>query len=96
MPTYFVVNSDVTDADLLARYRAAVGATFEGHDVEVLASTDVAQSVEGSPAGSRVVILRFPDADGFRAWYDSPAYRAIIDMRTAATDGFAVLADGRT
>jgi uncharacterized protein (DUF1330 family) len=95
MPAYFVVNSAVTDAELLAQYRAAVGATFDGHDVEVLASTDVAETVEGRSAGQRVVILRFPDADAFRAWYDSPAYQAIIGMRAAATDGFAVLADGR-
>jgi uncharacterized protein (DUF1330 family) len=95
MAAYFVVNSTVSDPDLLAQYRAAVRATFDGHDVTVLASTDEAETIEGQPAGPRVVILRFPDDDAFRAWYDSPAYQAIIGMRTGATDGFAVLAEGR-
>jgi uncharacterized protein (DUF1330 family) len=95
MPTYFVVNATVTDPELLASYRAATTATFEGHDVTVLVSTNDAETIEGEPAGSRVVVLKFPDADAFRAWYDSPAYQAIIGMRTASTEGFAVLAEGR-
>ena len=36
MPTYFVVNAAITDGELLASYRAATTATFEGHDVTVL------------------------------------------------------------
>jgi uncharacterized protein (DUF1330 family) len=95
MPAYFVVNSTVTDPDLLAEYRAVVGSTFEDHDATVLASTDEAETIEGQPAGARVVIVRFPDVDAFRSWYESPAYQAIIGMRSDATDGFAVLAEGR-
>ncbi len=95
MPTYFVVNAAVTDPELLASYRAATTATFEGHDVTVLVSTNDAEIIEGEPIGQRVVVLRFPDADAFRAWYDSPAYQAILGMRTASSDGVGLLADGR-
>ncbi|MGH9136751.1 MAG: DUF1330 domain-containing protein [Acidimicrobiales bacterium] len=95
MPTYFVVNAAITDPDLLAEYRAATTATFEGHDVEVLVSTNEATIVEGEPTGPRLVVLRFTDAEAFQAWYDSPAYQAIIGMRIASTDGFALLAEGR-
>lgn len=95
MSTYFVVNATITDPELLATYRAATAATFEGHDVTVLVSTNDAEIIEGEPIGQRVVVLRFPDQDAFRAWYDSPAYQAIIGMRAASTEGVALLADGR-
>ena len=95
MPTYFVVNATITDPDGLDEYLAAVTPTFEGHDLAVLAATNEAQAIEGQPAGSRLVILRFPDEAAFRAWYHSSAYRAVIGLRTASTTGFAVLGDGR-
>jgi uncharacterized protein (DUF1330 family) len=95
MPAYFVVNSSVSDPELLAEYRAEVRATFEGHDATILASTDEAETIEGQPVGPRLVIVRFPDASAFRAWYGSPAYQAVIAKRHGSTDGYAVLAEGR-
>lgn len=95
MSTYFVVNASITDRQLLDAYRAAVGASMEGHDVSVLVSTNDAEIIEGEPAGQRVVLLRFADKDAFHAWYDSPAYQSVIGMRTGSTEGFAVLVDGR-
>lgn len=95
MTVYFVVNADVTDNEQLTRYRAATTATFEGHDLEVLVSDNEAAVIEGDPIGTRVVVLRFPDRDAFERWYHSPAYQAIIGMRTASTDGVALLATDR-
>lgn len=93
MAAYFVVNADITDPELLAAYRAAARATFEGHDLRLLVSTSDAEVIEGEPKGRRVVILEFPDKAAFRAWYDSPAYQEIIKMRLDSTDGFALLAE---
>ncbi len=95
MPTYFVVIAAITDRELLASYRAATTATLEEHDVTVLVSTNDAEIIEGEPIGQRLVILRFPDADAFRAWYNSPAYQAILGRRAASTEGVALLANGR-
>lgn len=93
MSTYVVVNVTITDRSMLDQYRAAVGATMAGHDVELLLSSNDAEAVEGTPAGERVVILRFPDRAAFRAWYDSDAYQAVIGLRLDSTEGFMVVAD---
>ena len=95
MPTYLIVNASVTDQDMLNAYRAAVPPTLQGHDVVVRASTNEAETIEGEPKGSRVVVLEFPDRDAFDAWYQSPAYQEIIGLRLGSTDGFAVLVEGR-
>ena len=94
MSVYFIVNSTITDPAVLDEYVAAAGATLAGVDMTLRVVTNEAEIVEGQPAGARVVIIEFPDRDAFHAWYDSPAYQAIIGMRLASTEGFAVLADG--
>ncbi|MGH9134303.1 MAG: DUF1330 domain-containing protein [Ilumatobacteraceae bacterium] len=95
MAAYFIVNSHITDPDGLARYRAAVDPSFEGRDVKILVSTDDATTIEGTPAGERAVVLEFPDREAALAWYNSAEYRDVIGMRLAATEGFAILVDGR-
>lgn len=96
MSTYLIVNATITDQELLDAYRASVGPTLAGHDAVVRVSTNDAQTIEGEPAGPRVVVMEFPDEDAFHAWYDSPAYQEVIGLRLKATNGFAILAPGRS
>ena len=96
MPTYLIVNATITDQELLDAYHAAVRPTMAGHDVVVRVATDTAETIEGEPAGPRVIVMEFQDEDAFHAWYDSPAYREVIGLRLKATKGFAVLAHGRS
>lgn len=91
---YLVVNAHITDPVRFAEYRSAVGATFVGHEVERLASRDDAAIIEGDPIGTRVVLLRFPDRDAAMAWYNSDAYRQVIDLRLSSTQGSMLLVDG--
>ena len=95
MSVYLIVNDSVTNADSLRAYFSAVGETLKDRDIDVLVSTREAETIEGEAAGPRVVVMRFPDRDAFREWYDSAEYQAIIGMRLGSTEGFAVLADGR-
>ena len=55
-----------------------------GTEVEVL---------EGDWPGT-VVIVEFPDVDAARAWYASPAYQAILPLRTRHIDGSTIIVDG--
>ena len=95
MAAYFIVNARITDPDGLARYRAAVGPSFEGRDVKVLVSTNDATTIEGTPAGERAVVLEFPDRAAALDWYHSDVYQEVVGMRLASTEGFAILVDGR-
>jgi uncharacterized protein (DUF1330 family) len=38
--------------------------------------------------------MEFPDADSARAWYDSPAYQPLKEIRHRAARNNAVLIDG--
>jgi hypothetical protein len=39
-------------------------------------------------------VIGFPDLAAARAWYDSPAYREILPLRTRNSDGVTLLVDG--
>ena len=94
MTTYFVVNADIKDLDLLNEYQAAAGPTLAGREFTLVAASNDAEALEGKPAGSRVVILGFPDKAALMDWYNSEAYQAIIGKRFASTEGFGVIVEG--
>ncbi len=94
MPAYLVVNSNITDAAKLDEYFKAVGPTLAGREFKVLVATADAETVEGTAAGERLVVMEFPDRAALRAWYDSPGYQEARKLRLAGTEGFAVIADG--
>ncbi|MEV0589464.1 DUF1330 domain-containing protein [Nonomuraea sp. NPDC050310] len=48
---------------------------------------------EGQWPGT-IVIIGFPSLQAARDWYDSPAYQAILPLRTGHIDSTAILVDG--
>lgn len=49
--------------------------------------------LEGTFAGD-VIMLSFPNRKAAEDWYDSPAYRAILPLRTRNSNGNVLLIDG--
>ena len=49
--------------------------------------------LEGSWPGN-LIVIEFPDREQARAWYDSPAYRAIVTLRTDNSDSDVIMIDG--
>ena len=94
MSTYFIAASSVLDPESIAAYETAAGATLADRDFSLLVLERDAQAIEGTPPGSRVVVLEFPDETAFREWYDSSEYQAILPQRLQNTQGFAVLVNG--
>jgi uncharacterized protein (DUF1330 family) len=93
-------------ADMLAgapneevlRYRDQVMATLTPFGGRFLSRGGAWQQVEGNPIGEtakrRFVMLEFPSVAKARAWYDSPAYQAILPLRLRNMDGSAVIIEG--
>jgi len=94
MSALFIAISRITDRDKLNQYLAGAPASMAGHQIEVLAFDENAKTIEGTAPGSRIVVLRFPDQAAAMAWYNSPAYQAVVQLRLDATEGFGILCDG--
>ena len=51
------------------------------------------EELEGAWPGD-LIVIGFPDRNAARAWYASPAYQAILPLRTRNSRGDAILIDG--
>lgn len=94
MPAYIVFTRESTsDQAELDAYMHAVAPTFEGHPVKILAAYGAQQVLEGTPPEG-VVIVEFPTVETARAWYDSPAYRQVVQHRWKGSSYRAVIVQG--
>ncbi|MCY4263805.1 MAG: DUF1330 domain-containing protein [Gammaproteobacteria bacterium] len=92
MPSYVIANHNITNAEGYQEYSAKVGATIEAYGCKVLVAGTGATSMEGN-AGEVTVVLEFPSREALQAWYNSPEYQEIINLRKNSTKGFLVFAD---
>lgn len=95
MSAYFVARLDIRDPGLYEEYLAGFDEIFEGSGGEVLAVDDGTVSLEGSPPPGRSVIIRFPNEASLRAWYESPGYQRLREIRNRAALGTVILVHGR-
>lgn len=93
-PVYFMVHSTITDQEKLDAYMAQVFGTLPSEGFRALTIDDAPQTIEGEAPGKRLVILEVDSEERFRAWYDSPEYAAVRQLRLDGTEGFALLAAG--
>lgn len=91
MAAYFIAQYVVNDADQYRQYQKGAGPTIAEHGGEVVVFDVGAETVEGSPPGPQTVVLKFPDTEAAKAWYNSDGYQAVVGTRLAATEGFAVI-----
>jgi uncharacterized protein (DUF1330 family) len=83
----------VTPHPEIGQYLDRVSATLDPFGGRFLVHDSVLDVVEGTWPG-HLVIIEFPDMDAVRAWYDSPAYREILRLRTDHIEGDVVFTPG--
>jgi uncharacterized protein (DUF1330 family) len=80
-------------ADIIA-YLEAIDATMAPFGGRFVLHGDGNRRVlEGSFSGD-IIMLSFPNRRAAEAWYESPAYQAILPLRTRNSDGDVLLIDG--
>jgi uncharacterized protein (DUF1330 family) len=90
---YFIANYTITNQAEYNQYLAAVGPILRAHGSESIVIDRDCERLEGE-AGRVTVVLRFATKDAAQAWYDSPEYQAIVQLRKDNTEGIAVIAEG--
>jgi uncharacterized protein (DUF1330 family) len=95
MTTYAIAQlRNVTMGPDILAYLQAIDATMEPFGGRFVLHGDGKKRVlEGSFSGD-LVMIAFPDRAAAEGWYDSPAYRAILPLRTENSDGDVILMDG--
>jgi uncharacterized protein (DUF1330 family) len=85
MSAYMVVEGTPRDKEALGRYGSQATSLIKQFGGEVLAFGPWTL-LFGEGAYHNGMIVRFPDRDTALAWYNSPDYQALIDIRNAALD----------
>ncbi|GGX89138.1 DUF1330 domain-containing protein [Streptomyces hiroshimensis] len=81
-----------THRDIL-EYIDRIQATLDPFDGRFLVHGAEVHVMEGAWPGN-MVLIGFPDLSQARAWYASPAYQALIPLRTEHVEGVIILVDG--
>lgn len=95
MSVFFVARLAITDPVLYEDYLAGFDEVFAGSGGEVVAVDDETLTLEGDPPPGRSVIISFPDEAALRAWYESPGYQRLRDIRKRAARGVVIMVHGR-
>lgn len=77
----------------IVEYLERIDGTLAPFGGRFLVHGDEAQDLEGTWNGAFIVIA-FPDMKHARDWYDSPAYQAILPLRTRNAEGNVFLIEG--
>ncbi|WP_392887588.1 DUF1330 domain-containing protein [Pseudomonas migulae] len=94
MSAYVIfIRETTTDEAQMQQYAQKAPAARDGHDITRLAFYGQLDVLEG-PSAEGVAILRFPDMDAARAWYNSPVYQEAREHRMKGAQYRMLLVEG--
>jgi uncharacterized protein (DUF1330 family) len=94
MAAYAIVNVEITDSAGFAEYRKLVPATIAAFGGRFLTRGGAMEVLEGEWAPNRLVVLEFPDVATIKAWYHSPEYQQLLEIRKRTSTSDFVIIDG--
>ena len=94
MSAYLIADVEVIDSAGFEEYRAQVPATIAAFGGRYLARGGAHKVLEGDWSPHRCVILEFPTMAALEAWYESPAYVPLREMRERTTKSRLVRVEG--
>jgi uncharacterized protein (DUF1330 family) len=94
MPAYVVVEIDVKDPAAYEEYKPPAAAAVAAFGGRYLARGGATETLEGTWAPRRLVILEFPSAERARQWWNSELYRPAKAIRQACASAEMLLVEG--
>jgi uncharacterized protein (DUF1330 family) len=97
MPAYLIAEHTITDPAKFEEYRVKVGPLIAKHGGRYVTKPGSHVVLEKDNAvwqPQRVVIVEFPDKAALDAWYHSPEYAPLIELRRASAKDMLITLDG--
>ena len=91
---YVIAQIDVTDPERYADYVGQVGPTIAHFGGEFLVRGGRSEHYEGTPVGTRNVVIRFPSYEAARDWYHSDLYAQARAIRQSASSSVQIIVEG--
>ena len=94
MPAYIVTEIVVTDPERYEAYKQMVVPSLAAYGGKFLVRGGTTETLEGSWAPGRFVILEFSSSAQAKAWWNSPQYAEAKVLRQATARTQMILAEG--
>jgi uncharacterized protein (DUF1330 family) len=94
MAAYIFGYIEVTDPAGYEQCKKRAAATITSHGGRCLTRGGATEVVEGDWVPNRAVIVEFPNMVQLKAWYDSPEYRALLQIRRRTSKSSFVAIEG--
>lgn len=95
MSCYFIAQISVHDSEEYQKYLDGYDTIFDKYQGKVVAVDDSPTVLEGDLKHRRIVLIRFPNEDELRRWYESDEYQSLAQHRKNASEADIILAHGR-
>jgi uncharacterized protein (DUF1330 family) len=94
MSAYVVVDIEVQNSEKFEKYKSLVPASLAPYGGHFVVRGGTVETLEGTWAPSRLVILEFPSAAQAKAWWHSKEYAEAKLLRQASSRGQFLLVEG--
>ncbi len=94
MTAYVIVDVTVLDPERYVRYKDLARPIVEAFGGKYLARAGRTETLEGTWAPTRLVILEFPSLEQVHIWLNSEAYREARELRHATASTQMVVIEG--
>lgn len=94
MAAYLIADIEVIDGAGFEEYKEKVPATIAAYGGRYLARGGRTEALEGTLSLKRCVILEFPSLERLRAWWSSPEYQPLRELRQRAARSTLVAVEG--
>jgi uncharacterized protein (DUF1330 family) len=94
MAAYLIADLQITDDRAFDEYRKRVPAVIAAHSGRYLARGGATEVLEGSLTPHRTVIVEFPSMAALRAFYTSPEYRPLRELREQSAKSTLIAIEG--
>ncbi len=95
MGSYFLALINIHDPAKYEKYLAGFDEVFENYEGQVISVEDRPTVLEGEWPAARTVLIRFPNDQELRRWYESPEYHQLARYRQEASVASIAIISGR-
>jgi uncharacterized protein (DUF1330 family) len=94
MSAYIIADVEVIDSAAYEEYRQKVPAIIAAYGGRYIARGGATEVLEGTWLPKRCVILEFPSIAQLKAFYTSPEYRPLLEIRQRTTKSNLIATEG--
>ena len=95
MSNYFIAYIKIHNPEDYERYLEGFDDVFEKYKGKVIVVDDSPMVLEGEWPYTRAVVIRFPNEEELKNWYESPQYQSLAKHRWQASEADIIVVKGR-